>query len=450
MEREGSMGPTAIPDVQYAETRDGVRIAYSLAGGGPPLVYVRGLNSHAQENWVDSWRRAYLAALARAFTVIVFDARGNGLSDPIEEISLEALVEDLRAVVDDLGLERFVVHGQGFGSPIALAYTAQEPERVDRLILYCAYSRGRELYIPDFFMDAMRERPVVATMIMGHATYPDSYKLPGRLLTPASLSATPAIAVLYFELARMVDVSALVPSIRVPTLVMQPKANRVVPLELGEEVAASISGAQLVRISSGSYNPWAEGAIEPSLIAVSNFVGRPIPLMPTPQPMAVLVTDLVGSTEMTHRLGEERARELFRIHDDIVRRARTEARGTEVKHTGDGIMCRFDSTSAAIRCAVSIQERLAERNRETSADPIHVRIGIAFGDVVEERDDTLFGTTVVLAVRIMDHAEADQILVSGSVRESEEDVLDFSSVRTVKLKGFPDPVSVYELRWAAE
>lgn len=444
------MSPTAVPPVRYAETSDGIRIGYTVVGDGPPLVYVRGLNSHAQENWVDSWRRPYLVALAHAFTVVTFDARGNGLSDPIEAIDVDALVRDLRAVVDDLELERFVLHGQGFGSPIALAYAALEPDRVDRLILYCAYARGRDLYIPDFFMEAMREKPVVATMIMGHSTYPDSYKLPPRLLSPVSLSTTPDVALLYFELARTVDVSALLPSITAPTLVMQPKANRVVPLEPGENVAASIPGAQLVRISSGSYNPWAEGAIEPSLTAISDFVGRHIPLMPTPQPMAVLVTDLVGSTEMTHRLGEERARELFHIHDEIVRESRRKTHGAEVKHTGDGIMCRFEDPSAAVACAADIQVALADHNRKVPEDPIEVRIGIAYGDVVDERNDQLFGTTVVLAVRIMDIAQPGQILVSGSVPESVGDAFEFEPIGDVALKGFPEPVPVHTLVWRRE
>jgi class 3 adenylate cyclase/alpha-beta hydrolase superfamily lysophospholipase len=430
--------------VHYAVTTDGLSIAYSMAGDGPPLIFVRGLNSHAQQVWDDAYRRPYLMALTHAFTVVVFDARGNGMSDPVQAIDLDSLVEDARAVAADLDLDRFTVYGQGFGAPVAIAFAAGESDRVDRLILYCAYLRGRDVYIPDFFMDAMKESPQAATAMMGHASYPDTRGLPPRFLTPAGLAATPETALLYFELARTVDVSELAPAIRAPALVMQPEANRIVPLELGDEVASVIPGARFERISSGSYNPWAQGAVEPTLTAISDFVGSGIPLMPTPRPMTVLVTDLVGSTEMTHRLGEERARDLFRAHDDIVRAASRRFRGQEVKHTGDGIMVRFDEPGEAVACAASIQERLADRNESVSDDPLHVRVGIAHGDVVEEHDG-LFGMTVVLAVRVMDQAEAGQILVSESVCASVENRYNFSPATPMELKGFPDQVPVFEL-----
>ncbi len=438
------MTQSTLPEVRYANTRDDVCIAYTMAGEGPPLIFVRGLNSHALRVWEEVRRRPYFLALSNAFTVVTFDARGNGLSDPVEQIDLDALVEDVRAVADDLSLERFCLYGQGFGSPIALSFSAREGDRVDRLLLYCAYSLGRDAYIPDFFMEALRESPQTAAAIIGHATYPDD-RLSGRDLSLASISATPETMALYFEFARTVDVSREVPLIRAPTLVMQPKDYRVIPLEPGEALAELIPGARLVHISSGSYNPWGSEAVEPTLTAISEFVGRHIPLMPAPRPMAVLVTDLVGSTEMTHRLGEERARELFRAHDEIVREARRRHQGTEVQHTGDGIMVRFDDVSAAVACAARIQERLVDRNESVSDDPLNVRVGVAFGDVIEEHDG-LFGTTVVLAVRIMDKARSGQILVSESVCASLGGRYDFGPAVATELKGFPDPVNVHELR----
>jgi class 3 adenylate cyclase len=165
--------------------------------------------------------------------------------------------------------------------------------------------------------------------------------------------------------------------------------------------------------------------------------------------MAVLITDLVGSTEMTHRLGEEHARELLHEHDAIVRQERARHHGVEVKHTGDGLMLRFEDAWAAAACATAIQARLAGRNHTTPDDPLHVRIGIAFGEVVDERDD-LFGTTVVLAVRITDQADAGRVFVSESVREMAGDAFAFDALRSLELKGFPEPVGVYELLWMGE
>jgi class 3 adenylate cyclase len=134
------------------------------------------------------------------------------------------------------------------------------------------------------------------------------------------------------------------------------------------------------------------------------------------------------------------------VHDQVVRDARRRRRGVEVKHTGDGVMARFDDPVAALACAQEIQEQLAVRNTDAK-DPVRVRVGIAFGPVVEERDD-LFGTTVVEAVRIMDQADAGQILVSSSVRESvETESFRFGPERAVELKGFPEPIDVHELLW---
>ena len=227
------MPRSMLPPVHYAVTADRLNIAYSMAGDGPPLIFVRGLNSHAQEVSDDAYRRPYLTALTHAFTVVAFDARGNGMSDPVAALDLGSLVEDVRAVADDLQLDTFTLYGQGFGAPIAIAFAALESSRVDKLILYCAYLRGRDVYIPDFFMEAMKQSPQAATAMMGHASYPDTPRLSSRFLTPAGLSATPATALLYFELARSVDVSELAPTIRTQTLVMQPEANQIIPLELG-------------------------------------------------------------------------------------------------------------------------------------------------------------------------------------------------------------------------
>lgn len=433
-------------EVRFARTREGLNIAYTVRGDGPPLVFVRALNSHVERMWHEPWKRMYFGSLARAFRVVTFDARGNGLSDQPKVIDLEGLVEDVRAVIEDAELEVATIYGQGFGSPVAIAYATRYPESVARLILYCAYASGLGLAITDSFIHTMRTSPEAALPGLLFATYPDLEAMPARLVRDTAVSVRPEIAAEYLEFARSVDVRGFLAQVSVPTLVLQPEGYPAVPSTLGREVAEGIEGALYESIPGRSYNPWAEAAVEPTLMAIGEFADRSIPLMSEPRPMSVLVTDLVGSTEMTHRLGEERARDLFHDHDAIVRDARRRYRGKEVKHTGDGIMIRFDESAAAVGCATAIQERVADRNESLSDDPIHVRVGVVFGEVVEERDG-LFGTTVALAVRIMDQADAGQVLVSESVCVGLGSEFAFGPARNLVLKGFPERVAVHELHW---
>ena len=157
----------------------------------------------------------------------------------------------------------------------------------------------------------------------------------------------------------------------------------------------------------------------------------------------VLFTDIVDSTSLTQKLGDEMAMEFLRVHDRIVRDALAAAKGREVKHTGDGIMASFVSAAAAVRCAMQIQRELARREREEHDHHIKVRIGGAAGEPVEQNND-IFGTTVQLAARLCSHAQPDQILVSTAVAElCIGKGLSFRPLGEVALKGFDRPVQVH-------
>ena len=159
-----------------------------------------------------------------------------------------------------------------------------------------------------------------------------------------------------------------------------------------------------------------------------------------------MFTDIVGSTEMTARLGDATALELVRAHDALVRRALSAHGGREVKHTGDGIMAAFDEAPKAVRAAADIQRRFADYNAEAS-EPLSVRIGIHAGEPVEENND-LFGTTVQLANRLCAEAEADSVVVSGLVRElCDEEAARFSALGKRRLKGFTDEVPLFRFEW---
>ncbi|MEX2459185.1 MAG: nickel-binding protein [Actinomycetota bacterium] len=187
--------------------------------------------------------------------------------------------------------------------------------------------------------------------------------------------------------------------------------------------------------------------------AVAQFLGR-VQEPPVGEPWAetafrtILFTDIEGSTSLTQRLGDGRAMAVLRTHDSVVRGALTRRDGLEVKHTGDGIMASFRSVVGAVTCAIDVQRRLAELNEDTDVQLI-VRIGISAGEPVTENDD-LFGSVVNLAARLCSAATGGGIYVSNAVRElTLGKGFSFEDRGTASLKGFEEPVQLYEVRWGA-
>jgi class 3 adenylate cyclase len=160
----------------------------------------------------------------------------------------------------------------------------------------------------------------------------------------------------------------------------------------------------------------------------------------------VLFTDIVESTSLTQRLGDEASMALLKVHDDIVRKALSECGGHEVKHTGDGIMASFISAAAAVRCAKQIQRSLLEHALHDGDLRVRVRIGAASGEPVESNRD-LFGSTVQLAARICSHALPEQSLVSNVVVElCIGKGFTFEDIGETTLKGFESPIHLHAVR----
>jgi class 3 adenylate cyclase len=209
-----------------------------------------------------------------------------------------------------------------------------------------------------------------------------------------------------------------------------------------------------MRVHEHAHGNIALDVIEVDISAVEAFLGRvsdPVPLAPgKDSPLdaafrAVMFTDIVDSTGMTARLGDTRAVEMIRAHDSIVRRALSDEGGREVKHTGDGIMASFDKVDAAVTSARSIQCAFDAFNL-TSAEPLSVRIGIHAGEPVEDSND-LFGVTVQMAARICDEAGSGAIVISDAVRGTLNGVAALTELGLRTLKGFADPVPLYEVAW---
>jgi adenylate cyclase len=231
------------------------------------------------------------------------------------------------------------------------------------------------------------------------------------------------------------------------------------------DLAMRIPGAQAALISGAGGNYLHDWKAYADVVLPFLDEGRaessPTPLAPTSPSLAtILFTDLTSSTALTQRLGDAKAQELLRAHNTIVREALAAQGGTEIKHTGDGIMASFPTASGALECAIAIQRAIVARNaaaagggldpRPLTPDPVAVHIGLNAGEPVAEESD-LFGTSVQLARRICDHAQSGQILVSNVVRElSAGKGFLFADIGEVAAKGFEEPVRLYEVRWREE
>jgi adenylate cyclase len=241
-------------------------------------------------------------------------------------------------------------------------------------------------------------------------------------------------------------------------------------VDLAKGLASRIPEARLVLQEGSTAAPFL-GDTQAVLRAIDEFLGESegAAAAPTTAPsglVTILFTDIEGSTALTQRLGDAKAQEILRTHNTIVRDALKAHGGSEIKHTGDGIMASFPSASGAIGCAIAIQRAFAQHNEsilrqaqderaepveaqraEPVEAPIRVRIGLNAGEPVAEEAD-LFGTAVQLAARICAYAEPAQILAPIVVRElAAGKGFLFSDRGEAVLRGFEDPVRLYEVRW---
>jgi class 3 adenylate cyclase len=196
--------------------------------------------------------------------------------------------------------------------------------------------------------------------------------------------------------------------------------------------------------------------IEVDLTRVNDFLGRLTdpPGTSTGQPIndsafrTILFTDIAGSTRMTQKLGDRGAMALLRDHNDIVRSALKQFEGSEVKHTGDGIMASFVSVTGAVDFSTEVQREFHKRNSDRPDEAVHVRVGLSAGEPLQDSGD-LFGAVVQLARRICDAADPGTILTSNAVRElCLGKTIPFLDRGEMSFKGFEHPVRVHEVSWS--
>ena len=263
-------GITAKPlqqEIKYCRASDGVRLAYATVGKGPPLVKTANWMNHLEFEWESPIWRHLFRTLASDHTLIRYDARGNGMSDwDVDEISFDRWVEDLGAVVDAAGVERFPLLGISQGCSVSIAYAARHPERVSHLILYGGFTMGRTRRAKN---EAERQKFAAMATLMrlgwGAETsefrqlftsqfIPDGTKEQADWFNELQRRTTsPESAVRYYETVGNIDVTDEVGRVVAPTLVMHVRGDAVVPIEAGREMAAGIRGAHFVALQGKNH-----------------------------------------------------------------------------------------------------------------------------------------------------------------------------------------------------
>jgi class 3 adenylate cyclase len=431
------------PTTRYAQSPDGTNIAFQVHGEGAlDLVFVPGFVSHVELIWEEPAIAGFLRRLASFARLIVFDKRGQGLSDRLgRPPTLEESMDDVGAVMAAAHSERAAVFGISEGGPMSALFAATYPERVSSLVLYGTYARM--VKAPDFPQGVRGER-FDAWTEMVHEQWggavgvdfwapsevgnPEFERWWSRLLRQGT---SPAGAIDLMNLYREIDIRAVLPAIDVPALVLHRRDDRLIPPRQGRYLAERIPKARYVELGGSDHLPTVgdRGAlldeVEEFLVGSRRAHGGERALA------TILFTDIVGSTETAARLGDRRWRDLLERHDATVRRELALHRGHEVKTMGDGFLATFDGPARAIRCATAIHEELGRSG-------VEIRSGIHSGEV-EVIGGDVGGMAVNIGARVGALAAPGEVLVSSTVRELVVGSgIEFEARGSHNLKGAPD------------
>jgi class 3 adenylate cyclase len=411
-------------------------------GEGPiDLVVINGPASHLELIWEEPGTARSFERLAAFSRLVLFDRRGTGLSDPVSTPpTLEQQMDDLRAVLDAADVGRTAIWG---ASDLGLSamFAATYPERVTALVLSSVAPIGGSALTPELrttFLDAIENNWGDGTLVhvfapsqVGNRAFEQWW---GRMQRSA---VSPGMARQLMEMLAESDLRAILPTIRVPTLVTHLTDDRYIPVSVGREVASLIPGARFIEYPGTDNYAWVEA---PGLDDVEEFLtGRRPAASEIDRILAtVLFTDIVGSTEHASRLGDGRWRALLDEHNAVVRAELTRWRGTEVKTIGDGFLATFDGPARAVQCAAGIIEGAGSLG-------LAVRAGLHTGECELVGTDVA-GIAVHIGARVMASAQAGEVLASSTVKDLVVGSgLRFSDRGLHALKGVPDRWHLYAL-----
>jgi len=438
----------SAPPIRYAANGD-VHIAYRVLGDGPlDLVLVPGAITNLDALWEIPEYREFYDRLASFARVTTFDKRGMGLSDRVRFGTLEERMDDVRAILDDLGSESAALMGVSEGGPMSMLFAATHPERTRALILCGA--EIKEETTEDWpwgestrqeFEEAMQIDRVVERWGKGLGlqffvpSRKDDERLReqwGRLQVQ---SGSPHDAVAFMRMAFEIDVRHVVPSITAPTLVLHRVGDEICHVENGRWLGRHIDSAKYVELPGGNHIPWIDG--DDIVDEIREFLtGVREPEQPDRVLTTVLFTDIVGSTERARVLGDRAWRDLLDRHHDLVRRDLLRFRGREIDTAGDGFLATFDGPARAIRCARSVVA-------DVQSVGLELRAGVHTGEV-ELVGNSVRGIAVHTGARVTAQAGAGEVLVSQTVKDLVAGSgIELEDRGTHELKGIPGEWRLY-------
>ena len=435
------------PETRYAKSGD-VNIAYQVVGDGPfDLVWVPGWVSHLEWHWEEPSLARFLHRLASFSRLIMLDKRGTGLSDRVslaELPTLEQRMDDVRAVMDAVGSERAAVMGVSEGGSMCALFAATYPERTSALVLYAANAKhpahGLTAEQLQPILDAFERswgQPTNTVVWAPSRTHDQQFK--EWAARYGRLGASPGAAVALFRMAAEIDISDILPAIRVPTLILHRAGDQAVPVSESRYMAERIPGAKYVELPGMDHFPMA-GDSDAILDEIQEFLTG---VRPAPEPdrvlATVLFTDIVRSTQRAAELGDRRWHDLLDSYYALARRELGQFRGREINTTGDGFLATFDGPARGIRCACALNDSVGQLG-------ITIRAGLHTGEC-EVMGEDVGGIAVHIGARVAAKAAAGEVLVSSTVKDLVAGSgLEFEERGSHRLKGVPEQWRLFAVK----
>lgn len=397
-----------VSPIRYAKSGD-VHIAYRVWGQGDiDLVFFPGFVTHIENLWSEPGMARFLRRMGQFARVVMFDKRGTGMSDRVDKLpGMEERVDDVRAVMDTVGIQRASVVGPSEGGSLAAYFAATHPQRCEALVLYGAFAHFRSWIRTDEALQQLLQYidtswgsgaslPMFAPSMVGNAAFEDWW---GRF---ERLGANPAAAMALMRMNSQIDISDILPVISVPTLVIHRTGDVTVDVEAGRLLAARIPNARLVELSGNDHLPWVGDNSDEILWQMEQFLTQP---RSAPAPNRVLATVLM--MEVVASANGHRA--LAKDNDRMVGQQLACFHGRQIKSHGDRILATFDGPSRAIHAALALKNSFG-------ANGIIVRTGIHIGEV-EPFGEDVRGAAIHIAERLMKSAIAGEVVVSATVKD---------------------------------
>jgi class 3 adenylate cyclase len=438
------MSTLDLPETHYARSGE-LNIAYQVMGDGPiDLIFVPGMITHVDFLHEIPGYTNFLRHLAAFARVVTFDKSGQGLSDRYLGMpSFEQRVDDIRAIMEAIGSKRAALLSCSEGGPISIVFAATFPESVSHLVLFGSFARfssapdypfmpsGEEIVgaIDDLWVGGWGKGVSMGHFLPSYASNPDVAPQYAKL---ERLAFGPGALRMAARYNNEIDVRAVLPAIRVPTLVLHRQAD-LVAVENGKFLASHIPGAKFVEYADCSDHLIFPGDQLRLCGDIEEFVtGHREATAPDFDRVlaTVLFTDIVDSTLRAAEIGDQAWRRVLDEHDHAAQRIVMQHRGNLVKMTGDGILATFDGPGRAIRCALAFETA-------TRRLGLPVRAGLHTGEI-ELRNGDIGGIAVHAAARVMALAGPDEVIVSRVVTDLVAGAgLKFSDRGTHELKGLP-------------